>query len=149
MSRVKDLLSRAVDNEYVRHGIVGLFFIVGLVALDVAFEAAIVARTVALVLAVMFAWRYSRRPWRTTREGRHLMSFTLIVAAFLVYATVNNVVTFLDAYPSTPDGSYPGREVIGLALYMLVAWELYQRNRLLSLAYRAKSRGPWLTGFRR
>lgn len=136
-------LKRFFTNEYVRHGVIGLLIVIACASFGVVYPASVVARTAALVLALLFAYRYSRRPWRSTREGRHLMSFTLIVAGFMFYATLNHVVAVLDTVPAMPDGHYPGREVAGLVLYMLVAWELYQRNRLLSSAYPRSSGKGW------
>jgi hypothetical protein len=117
--------------DYIRDAILGVTLVLGVLLLDVVVEVSIAARTVGLGLALLFAARYARRPWARSREGRHLMSFTLIVAAFLTYATVNNVISYFDSVPNLPDGQYPGRNLVGLVLYMLVAWELYQRNRLL------------------
>lgn len=102
--------------------------------LDFVIEVAIMGRTSALALAVIFILRYAVRPWRQTHEGEHVMTLTFIIAGFMAYATVNNVMTYLD--PATPpvDGDYPGRAMIGLILYAAVAWELWERNHLLTLA---------------
>lgn len=101
-------------------------------------DLAIVLRTIGLVCSVAFVIRYSRMPWRSTREGRHLMSFSGTVAAFLAYATINNVAAALDDYvpPGHVDGDYPGRLALAVILYGAVAFEMWRRNRLLTLARR-------------
>ena len=105
-------------------------------------DAGIVLRTLGMIFAGAFVVRYSRQPWRSTAEGRHLMSFSAIVAAFLAYATINNVMAWLDPTlpPEHADGDYPGRLLFGVALYGFVAWAMWRRNHLLTLALRSARR---------
>ena len=90
----------------------------------------------ALLFVVRYAWwaRAPRQPWWSTREGRHLMSFSLAVFAFLTFATVNNLTAWLDPTRPEPDGMWPGQRWVAVALYAWVAWEMLQRNRLLAKA---------------
>ena len=138
------LFPLAPYSEHRHHPFLPALFAVVLallaVAVDQLFLAAVILRAVALVLAVVFTVRYSKRPWKQTAEGHHLMAFTIIVAAFLAYASVNNLVAYIDPTQPVADGPYHGRQVIGVLLYAAVAWELWQRNRLLTLASREQIR---------
>lgn len=101
-------------------------------------ELAIIFRTAGLIFSVSFVLRYLRLPWRSTVEGRHLMSFSTVVALFLLYATVNNIAAYFDSYvpPGHVDGDYFGRLPIAVLLYGWVAYEMWKRNHLLTLARR-------------
>lgn len=99
----------------------------------------ILLRSLGMVFAVAFLLRYLRLNWQATPEGRHLIGFTLIVALFLGYATANNIAMWLDPASSRGiRGNWPGRSEVGAVLYGLVAWFLFQRNRLLTLAQRER-----------
>lgn len=102
--------------------------------LGVAQEASILFRITTLLLSLIFVFRYARRPWRDYDEGEHIMVFTLIVAAFMIFATVNNITAYLDPASPPVDGDYPGRTLIGLLLYLAITFELWERNRLLTSA---------------
>lgn len=101
-------------------------------------DIAIILRTVGMIFAAVFVIRYAQQPWRKTLEGRHLMSFSTVVALFLAFATLNNITAWIDDYvpPGHVDGDYPGRRVIGVVLYLAVAFEMWRRNHLLTLALR-------------
>lgn len=97
-------------------------------------------RVAATILAIVFVARYSRDNWRSTPEGRHLMHFSTIVAGFGVLANTNAGIAWLDDTP-TPghlDGDYPGRYLIIGAFYGLVAWSMWERNRLLTRAHQLR-----------
>ena len=104
------------------------------------FVLTIALRTIGMILAIVFAARYSRDQWRSTPEGRHLMWFSLIVAGFLAYATANNIAAWVDDYvpPGIVDGNYPGRLELGAIFYGWMAWAMWQRNRLLTRAHRQR-----------
>lgn len=105
-------------------------------ALDVVGPATIILRTTALILAVTFAMRYVRLPWRSTEEGKHLMGLTIVTAAFMAWATVNGVAAYLDPTVPSLDGAYPGRAHIGYVLFFAITGELVNRNHLLTVAVR-------------
>ena len=98
-------------------------------------------RTVGMILAWMFVFRYARvKNWNKSPEGRHLMSFAFVVGAFFTYATANNIAAWLDPRTAQDfvDGDYPGRLSIGLALYAWVAYEMHRSNTLLTDALEEK-----------
>lgn len=90
-------------------------------------------RLVTLVFTTIFIVRYSRRPWRTLPEGRHLMGFSCVVWAFMLFSVVNNFAAWMDPTPPTvrPDGYWPGRELTAVILFGFTAWYMYKRNALL------------------
>jgi len=93
-----------------------------------------VFRFLTFLFAATFIVRYSRRPWRSLPEGRHLMGFTCLVAAFMLWSLVNNIAAWLDPQPPTirPDGKWPGRELVACVLFGFTAWYMYKRNTLLN-----------------
>lgn len=100
---------------------------VALVWLDWDETAGLVLRIGCCVLAWAFVWRFSRVNWQGSYEGRHMMGFTLIVAIFMTFAT--SVTLF---------GKYPGVDVVAVALYGWLAWLLWERHRLFSLAQKER-----------
>lgn len=111
---------------------------------QVMFVAAVTLRTAAMIFALSFVIRYWHLPWRSTPEGRHLMSFSAVVACTLAVATANQLVAYLDNVPAAPrdDGAYPGRIEISVILYIWIAFEMWRRNRLLTRARRDNRRIP-------
>lgn len=85
----------------------------------------LILRVEAFVLAAGFCIRYARTTWHETDEGRHLMAFSGLVAAFMAVASVNSLV-----------GPYPWRGHVILTLYGLLAWLLWDRMLLLLQAQR-------------
>lgn len=120
--------------------------LVGLAILDIEWYASVVFRSVALALAIGFAVRYSRPAgrWRQTPEGRHIMAFTVLVAVFLAYATLNHVMALIGGTWELKS-YYPGQHLVGAGLYMAVAWKLWERNILLTRANR-ETRSTRLAG---
>lgn len=110
----------------------------------IMFIIAVGLRTAAMLFAAGFVLRYWHMPWRATREGRHLMSFSAVVAITLAVATANQVIAALDDVPAPPrdDGAYPGRIEIAVVLYAWIAFEMWRRNRLLTRAQRDDGRIP-------
>lgn len=81
----------------------------------------------ALVPATLFPIAYHRMaPWRSSEMGRHLMSFTAILAALLWWTLTRRVF-----------GDYPFRIWIGLGLFAVFAALLWHR---LYLLYKAQGR---------
>lgn len=77
---------------------------------------------VAAVEATRFAVRYSRTTWRRTREGRHLMRFTVALAIALWGTLILAVVPLPDWLEL----------LIGVGVYAWLAFELNRRNLLLT-----------------
>lgn len=116
-------------------------FLSHLMSNAVILAATIGVRTVGMILAWMFVFRYARvKNWNKSPEGQHLMSFAFVVGAFLTYATANNIAAWLDPRTAQDfvDGDYPGRLSIGLALYAWVAYEMHRCNTLLTDALEEK-----------
>lgn len=104
---------------------------------DLLVPTAIVFRTATLALSITFLLRYDRVNWQATAEGRHLMAFTGLVAAFLAYASVNTLVQYIDGtVTSRGDGAWPGQLIVAVVLFQWGAWVLWRRNRLLTIAQR-------------
>ena len=74
----------------------------------------------------VFAVRYSRLTWRRTREGRHLMGQSIVLAA-LLWATL--------VLAAVPVPAWAGLAV-QVVLFAWLAFEATRRNRLLSLNQR-------------
>jgi hypothetical protein len=81
------------------------------------------------VLAWAFVGFYSRVRWNATREGRHLMRFTLILALMFTMTLAFNVVRV----------PFLVRAVISLALFAGSAYELGNRLRLERRAQRERA----------
>ena len=82
------------------------------------------------VLGVTFCWRYSRRNWRSSPEGWHLMSFTALIATFMLFAALGEYLEWAD--PNiTHDGDYAARPYVGIVLYSAINYLLLKRNELL------------------
>ena len=116
-------------------------FLSHLMSNAVILAATIGVRTVGMILAWMFVFRYARvKNWNKSPEGQHLMSFAFVVGAFLTYASANNIAAWLDPRTAQDfvDGDYPGRLSIGLALYAWVAYEMHRCNTLLTDALEEK-----------
>lgn len=92
------------------------------------------AKAVLIVLCAVLAWvfvvRYSRLEWESTREGAHLMRFTLVVALVLTVWGLFRV------FPVWPDM----REAVGVLLFAWVAYELATRLNLLETAQQEAER---------
>lgn len=84
---------------------------------------ATVLRVEAAVIAWVFVARYSRVAWHRTGEGRHLMSFTFLVALFMSFAATVSIF-----------GPYPGIDLVALGLYGALVALLWDRNLLFSHA---------------
>jgi hypothetical protein len=74
----------------------------------------------------VFAARYSRLTWRHTREGRHLMGQSLVLAA-LLWATLILAVAPVPSWLAL---------TVQVALFAWLAFEATRRNRLLTLNQR-------------
>lgn len=98
----------------------------------------LILRLVTLFYATMFIIRYARLRWRTLPEGRHLMGFSVVLAAFMLWSVVNTVMAWVDPTPPTvnPDGHWPGRDEVAVILFGFTAYYMYERNRLLKPEYR-------------
>lgn len=90
-------------------------------------------RVLTLVFTSIFIIRYVQRPWRTLPEGRHLMGFSCVVWAFMLWSVVNTFMAWVDDTPPEvrPDGDWPGRELVAVILFGFTAWYMYKRNTLL------------------
>lgn len=82
------------------------------------------------VLGVIFCWRYSKRSWRSTPEGWHLMSFTALISAFMFFAALGDYLEWADPNINH-DGDYSARPYVGIVLYSAINYLLYKRNELL------------------
>ncbi len=100
---------------------------------------AIVLRTAAFLLATIFAIRYSRRRWSISPEGRAVMSWAVVVAAFLAFVDANNITAYFNNY--LPHGrlyvGYPGQLQLGVLLYFCIAYVMWRHNVLLTRAIRS------------
>jgi amino acid transporter len=74
----------------------------------------------------LFAVRYSRLTWRHTREGRHLMGQSLVLAA-LLWATLILAVVPVPTWAAL---------TVQVVLFAWLAFEATRRNRLLTLNQR-------------
>jgi amino acid transporter len=74
----------------------------------------------------VFAVRYSRLTWRRTREGRHLMGQSIVLAA-LLWATLLAAAVPLPLWLAL---------AVQVVLFAWLAFEATRRNRLLSLNQR-------------
>ena len=82
--------------------------------------------TLCAVLAWLFVALYSRVRWWATREGRHLMKFTV---AFALMLSLTLMFQVIQPKPLT-------QLVLSIALFGWVAWELAVRSWLHVQAYR-------------
>lgn len=76
--------------------------------------------TLCAVLAWMFVILYCRVAWWTTREGRHLMRFTI---AFALMLSATLLFTVVPVKPIT-------QLILSVALFGWVSWELANRSWL-------------------
>lgn len=74
----------------------------------------------------LFALRYSRLTWRHTREGRHLMGQSLVLAA-LLWGTLLVAVVPIPAWAAL---------VVQVVLFAWLAFEATRRNHLLTVNQR-------------
>lgn len=82
------------------------------------------------ILGAVFCIRYSKRPWRSTPEGWHLMSFTALIATFMLFAAIGDFLVWADPMVIR-DGDYGARRYVGIVLYTAINFLLFKRNELL------------------
>ena len=82
------------------------------------------------ILGAVFCIRYSKRPWHSTPEGWHLMSFTALIATFMLFAVIGDYLIWADPMV-TRDGDYAARRYVGIVLCGAVNYLLLKRNELL------------------
>ena len=82
---------------------------------------AYVELAVATAMALLFVCRYSRRPWRRSPEGRHLMGMTATLAGLTGLTLLFAVV--------------PAPPLVGVSIsvvaFGVLCWQLWVRLRLL------------------
>ena len=89
-----------------------------------------VMKVSAFILGATFCWRYSRRNWRSSPEGWHLMSFTALVATFMLFTALGDYLEWSD--PNIiHDGDYAARPYVEIVLYSAINYLLLKRNELL------------------
>lgn len=76
-------------------------------------------------LAWAFVYRYAWTRWERSVMGRFVMALVAIIGVFLTLAAVVRLF-----------GPYPGREVVAVVLYALLAWLLARMHVLLSASQR-------------
>lgn len=76
--------------------------------------------TLCAVLAWLFVALYSRVRWWATKEGRHLMKFTIAFALVLSLSLLNQVVRMKPATIL----------ILSIALFGWISWELAMRSWL-------------------
>lgn len=81
------------------------------------------------LLAWLFVALFSRYDWKVTDEGRHIMSFTVMVGIILSLAVGARLF-----------GPYPGQQYVAVALYGWLVYLLARRVWLMCKANRARSR---------
>lgn len=78
-------------------------------------------RCACLIVAILFIIRYNKVNWRATSDGRHIMAFTAMIAAFLILV----ICTWI--FGRQPWIIWAGRAVFGWALFLLIQRVYLQR----------------------